>query len=61
MSPAPQLFRIHADKKASQQVREVDFATLGLMERNDIQEWIAANPNILGDDLLVVTNRVQRL
>ena len=32
----------------------MDFARLGLRERRDIQEWIAANPGILGEDLLIV-------
>ena len=35
-------------------MREVDFARLGFQERRDIQEWVAANPGILGDDLLIV-------
>ena len=27
---------------------------MGLQERRDIQEWIAANPGILGEDLLII-------
>ena len=60
MSPAPQLFRVNADKKTSEQVREVNFAALGLQERNDIQEWIALNPTILGDGLLVITKEYDK-
>lgn len=30
------------------------FAQLELKERRDIQEWIAANPGILGEDLLII-------
>ena len=52
---SPQLFRINPDEKTPQQVREAEFAALGLRERHDIQEWIAKKPSILGDDLLVVT------
>lgn len=52
---SPQLFRINPDEKTPQQVREADFAALGYRERYDIQEWIAAKPSILGDDLVVVT------
>ena len=33
---------------------EVDFARLGLQERSDIQEWVAANPSILDDNLLII-------
>ncbi len=32
----------------------MDFSHLGLEERRDIQEWVVANPEILGDDLLII-------
>lgn len=54
MSTEPQLFRVDPDTKVSEKVEEVDFAHLGLQERRDIQEWIVANPGILGDDLLII-------
>ena len=54
MSTEPQLFRVDPDSKESVKVDEVDFSHLGLQERQDIQEWIVANPEILGDDLLII-------
>ena len=54
MSTEPQLFRVDPDSKALNKISEVDFANLGLHER-DIQDWVVANPEILGDDLLVIT------
>ena len=54
MSGEPQLFRVNPGSTASERIEEVDFSQLGLRERRDIQEWVAANPSILGDDLLVV-------
>ena len=54
MSTEPQLFRVDPDSKESVKVDEVDFSHLGLLERQDIQEWIVANPEILGDDLLII-------
>ena len=54
MSPTPQLFRIDAEEKRPEAMREVEFSTEGLQERYDIQEWIAADPRILGDDLLII-------
>ena len=56
MTAGPQLFRINVngESRESNRMEEVDFARLGLRERRDIQEWIAANPGILGDDLLIV-------
>ena len=54
MSTEPQLFRVDPATKTSMKIPEVDFSTLGLQERRDIQEWVVANPGILGDDLLIV-------
>ena len=54
MSGEPQMFRINPDNRESEKITEVEFSRLGLQERRDIQEWIAANPGILGDDLLII-------
>ena len=55
MSAEPQLFRINHKSKDSERIAETDFSNLGLYERWDIQEWIADNPGILGEDLLIIT------
>ncbi len=54
MSAEPQLFRINPENRESEKIAEVDFTRLGFQERRDIQEWIAANPSILGEDLLII-------
>ena len=54
MSSDPKLFRVNRENQETESVSEVDFAQLGLQERRDIQEWVAANPTILGDDLLII-------
>ena len=54
MSGEPKMFRINPEGRESEAITEVDFSRLGLQERRDIQEWIIANPSILGDDLLIV-------
>lgn len=54
MPGQPQLFRIDPENRQSEAIEEVDFTRLGLRERRDIQEWVAANPSILGEDLLIV-------
>lgn len=54
MTAEPQLFRINPENRESEKITEVDFARLGFQERRDIQEWIAANPGILGEGLLVI-------
>ena len=54
MSDELQLFRINPENRQSDRIEEVDFARLGFQERRDIQEWVASNPGILGDDLLII-------
>lgn len=54
MSSDPKLFRVNPENRVSESVMEVDFGQLGLRERQDIQEWVAANPTILGNDLLII-------
>ena len=54
MSAEPQLYRINSESKESEKIQEIEFADLGFQERRDIQEWIAANPEILGDDLMII-------
>ena len=53
MSTEPQLFRVHPKDRPPEKISEEDFASLGWQER-DIQEWVVANPEILGDDLLII-------
>ena len=54
MSGEPKMFRINPENRESEAISEVEFARLGFQERRDIQEWVAANPVILGDDLLII-------
>ncbi len=54
MRGEPKLFRINPKSHQMESIQEVDFAQLGVRERRDIQEWVAANPVILGDDLLII-------
>ena len=54
MSADPQLFRVDPESGKSEAISEVDFAQLGFQERRDIQEWVAANPGILGEKLLII-------
>ncbi len=54
MASDPQLFRVNPESQETHRLDEVEFSALGFQERRDIQEWVAAKPNILGDDLLVI-------
>ena len=55
MSGEPQLFRVDPQSRESERIEEVDFRKLGFQECRDIQEWVAANPGILGEDLLIIS------
>lgn len=48
------LFRIHTDKKILQGIKEIDFSDHNFLERYDIQEWVEATPDILGEKLLII-------
>ena len=54
MAAEPQLFRINPENRESEKITEVEFSHLGFQERRDIQEWVAANPGILGEELLII-------
>ncbi len=55
MTSEPQLFRVNPENRETDRIEEVDFGLLGIRERRDIQEWVAANPSILGENLMVIT------
>ena len=55
MSGEPQLHRINPSTRESVALEEVEFARLGLRERRDTQERVAANPGIMGEDLLLIS------
>lgn len=54
MSGEPRLFKVEWKSSKLHGVNEADFADLNVQERKDIQEWVAANPSILGEDLLFI-------
>ena len=39
---------------------EVSLIEAGIKERNDLQEWVIANPQVLGNDVLIVTAEFDR-
>lgn len=41
-------------------VKNVSFSDIGIRERNDLEAWVLANPEILGEKLLVVTSEFDR-
>ena len=48
------MFLIDTQNKKAVSLEKKSFAELKLSERYDLQEWIADNPNILGENLLII-------
>ena len=48
------MFLVNKDNKTSIEIKESTFKEFGLKERNDLQEWIAKNPSMLGEELLII-------
>lgn len=41
------MFIINRDNKQSKKIEAITFSSLGLKERDDLQEWIVKEPTIL--------------
>jgi hypothetical protein len=52
----PMLFKIDVEGKRASQVKHGSLADWQLRERYDLQEWILHNPELLGEELLIVTS-----
>lgn len=53
------MFSVDRGSKDLEHLPEKRFASLGVLERQDIEEWVTDEPRILGEDLLVVTSEFQ--
>jgi hypothetical protein len=52
------MYKVDIENKKLIPLSPTGFASLGLMERFDIQEWIEKMPSILGEELLVIGKEV---
>jgi len=52
------MYRVQIEEKQLTKLPLVSFADLGLKERFDIQEWVANEPSILGEDLLIIAKEL---
>ncbi len=48
------MFLVDNKNKITEEIKEISFKDVGLKERKDLQEWIANNPSILGEELLII-------
>ena len=48
------MYRISKSKNAITKLEERLFSELGFKEREHLQEWIAKNPDVLDEELLII-------
>lgn len=48
------MYRIDASKNRIEKMTNRSFSELGFKERENLQEWIANEPSVLGEDLLII-------
>ena len=48
------MFLIDRENNNIQKISEKTFSELGFKERRNLQEWIAKDPSVLGEDLLII-------
>lgn len=53
------MYRVDIDNKTLFRLSPTQFSTLNLMERFDIQEWIEKTPEILGEELLIISKELE--
>ena len=55
-----QIYVVDTDGNKLRGCTAVEFASVGVRERQDLEAWVLDNPAILGEDLLVVTSEYDR-
>jgi hypothetical protein len=48
------MYLIHKDKNRVERIKKQTFTDLGFRERDHLQEWIANDPSVLGEDILII-------
>jgi len=48
------MYLINKEEKKLEKINNTTFKELGVSERYDLQEWIAKNPDVLGEELLII-------
>lgn len=48
------MYLIEKDKKKIKRIEKCDFSSIGVKERQEIEEWVEKNPEILNEKLLII-------
>ncbi len=54
------LFKYNKKNRQLSHLEETDFASHKIMERQDIEKWVEDNPDILGEELLIITTEYDK-
>lgn len=54
------IYQVDPNENTLQGCEPIDFASAGVRERQDLEAWILAHPEILGEELLVVSSEYDR-
>lgn len=52
------MYKVNLNDKTLTKLSPTNFASQNLLERYDIQEWITNNPEILGEDFLIISKEL---
>lgn len=53
------IYVVDKDEKEVEQLTERTFSRLGILERQDLEEWVIEHPRILGEELLIITSEYE--
>lgn len=53
------IFSVEKENGTPEHISEQTYSSIGLLEREDLEEWAIEEPRILGEDLLVVTSEFE--
>jgi len=48
------MYKVNITSKTLEKIEKVDFKDIDCKERRDLQEWIAGQPDVLGEELLII-------
>ncbi|HVP12762.1 MAG TPA: hypothetical protein VMV94_16425, partial [Phycisphaerae bacterium] len=55
-----QIYVVEPESKRLTAVEAVSLAAIGIKERDDLEKWVLDNPQVLGEELLVITSEFDR-
>lgn len=57
---ADSIFLIDSETQEPTNVEPVSYAEIGIKERGDLEQWVVDHPELLGEDLLVITSEFDK-